>query len=427
MGGLGGHMAHLHEDIDLTFGELKSILGSVASAEIEVTEKVDGYNLFLTVLGNGEIRTFRNEGDVKRGGMTPEEYASKWRGHPAEIGFMRGFKAISKAIGSLGSEAPNIFNDGKRYLNMEIMYYNPETGSDSNIINYGASYVVLHNFSSYKMKDPGKDEGFEMLVNALNQSEIDVDEGLWTIYGPQVIPLVNIANGEPHRRLNGRIDSVASNYGGDQGTIANYVADKLSIKMSESGLSSDVIKHVIQRAIYTGDPKTYEGLSVNEIKKIDKKNAAIISSFATSTNIKKQVSNVLRPIERIISDFAIEVLRGIKSFFAIDHDVAVQKMRAQVDDSVVAIRRAIKSGSPNLGEMVDRQLEKLGDVENIAASLEGVVFNYKGKIYKLTGAFAMVNQLIGRAMRLPKEEPAAVTESYLRRLIRESLIRVIRH
>ena len=70
------------------------------------------------------------------------------------------------------------------------------------------------------------------------------------------------------------------------------------------------------------------------------------------------------------------------------------------------------------------KLEKLGDIENIASSLEGVVFNYKGKIYKITGAFAMVNQLIGRAMRLPKEEPQSVTESYLRRLIKESLKRI---
>ena len=104
MGGLGGHMAHLHEDIDLTFGEIKDILSTVASANIEVTEKVDGYNLFLTVLPTGEIRTFRNAGDVKRGGMTPQEYADKWKGHPAEVGFMRGFSAISQAVKGLGEK-----------------------------------------------------------------------------------------------------------------------------------------------------------------------------------------------------------------------------------------------------------------------------------------------------------------------------------
>ena len=58
MGGVGGHMAHLSEDLDLTFNEIIGILGNVANAEIEsATEKVDGQNLFLTVNAAGEIRT----------------------------------------------------------------------------------------------------------------------------------------------------------------------------------------------------------------------------------------------------------------------------------------------------------------------------------------------------------------------------------
>ena len=423
MGGLGGHMAHLHEDLDLTFGELKSILSSVASANIEVTEKVDGYNLFLTVLGNGEIRTFRNASDVKKGGMSPEEYAAKWRGHPAEIGFMRGFTAVSKAIDSLGENAPTIFNNGKRYLNMEIMHYDPETDKDSNIINYGASYVVLHGFSTYNFEDPQKSQGFDQLISSLNQMEVEVDQGLWTIYGPQVIPLVNIANGKAHKILNQRIDEISSKYGGDQGTISDFVADRLSQKMIDAGIDQKAVNAVIKRAIYTGDPKSYEGLSVNEIKKIDPQNAKLISSFATSTNIKKQVSIVLRPLEKIISDFAIEVLKGIKSFFAIDHDKAVKKMRMQVEESIDEIKQAISSGTANLGEMIDRQLGKLGDIENIASSLEGIVFQYQGKIYKLTGAFAMVNQIVGRAMRLPKDK--VISENKIRSLIRECILKHI--
>ena len=38
MGGLGGHMAHLSEDLDLTFNEIVDVLGKVASAEIKTAE-----------------------------------------------------------------------------------------------------------------------------------------------------------------------------------------------------------------------------------------------------------------------------------------------------------------------------------------------------------------------------------------------------
>ena len=72
MGGAGGHMAHLSEDLTLTFNDIIGILAEVASAKIEVTEKVDGQNLFLTVDESGSIRTARNASDIKKGGMTPE-------------------------------------------------------------------------------------------------------------------------------------------------------------------------------------------------------------------------------------------------------------------------------------------------------------------------------------------------------------------
>ncbi|WP_413882306.1 hypothetical protein, partial [Desulfobacula sp.] len=40
------------------------------------------------------IKTARNTGDLKRGGMSPEEFSAKWKGHPAEKAFINGFKAI---------------------------------------------------------------------------------------------------------------------------------------------------------------------------------------------------------------------------------------------------------------------------------------------------------------------------------------------
>ena len=46
MGGAAGHMAHLHENTWLSFGEIKSFLTQVASAELSPIEKVAGRPLF---------------------------------------------------------------------------------------------------------------------------------------------------------------------------------------------------------------------------------------------------------------------------------------------------------------------------------------------------------------------------------------------
>jgi len=145
MGGVAGHMAHLSEDLDLKFSEIISILGKVANAEItNATEKVDGQNLFLTVDGSGEVRTARNSGDVKKGGMSTDEYISKWLGHPAENAFTNGFKAVSAALRKLSpDDLQAIFADGQRYVNMEIMYPNNPNIKGSAIHNLKKSSLEL--------------------------------------------------------------------------------------------------------------------------------------------------------------------------------------------------------------------------------------------------------------------------------------------
>ena len=62
-------------------------------------------------------------------------------------------------------------------------------------------------------------------------------------------------------------------------------------------------------------------------------------------------------------------------------------------------------------------LKKLGDPSNIASSLEGIVFEEppgSKELYKLTGAFAPLNQIIGRAMRIPKGQNEVLLRSYVR-------------
>ena len=47
MGALAGHLAHLHENLDFTFGELKDLLADVVAGKTPVVEKVDGQNIFF--------------------------------------------------------------------------------------------------------------------------------------------------------------------------------------------------------------------------------------------------------------------------------------------------------------------------------------------------------------------------------------------
>ncbi len=413
MGGAAGHMAHLHEDLGLTFNELITIIGTVASANVEVTEKVDGQNLFLTVNEFGEIRTARNATDIRKGGMTPEEYTEKWQGHPAEKAFMRGFKAVKSVIDSLPIDQKiDIFDAGNSYVNMEIMYYNPETGANSNIINYNACYIVMHALVS---DDPNSDQQFETLAKLINAKQTQIDDQVWSIYGPQIIELNDIASGEAHNAAIQRIQAIAKPVGLD-GTIESLCKIYYKDLMTSDGVPENVCDEIIKLVFKDPDAQ-----SLRDIKKMAPDISAKISKYSTKVNSKKVIAAVLRPLENIINDFAIEVLRGIRSFFAVDHDQVVTDMRQELESSIIRLRELAAEGDENMGAMVDRQLAKLGNIENLASSLEGIVFRYKGKIYKMTGAFAMANQIIGRARRAPKKEE--ISEAQIRKLVRQSINR----
>jgi hypothetical protein len=398
MGALGGHMAHLHESLELTFEELATILDSVANADVAATEKVDGQNLFLTVDEAGSIRTARNGGDLKTGGMTPEEFASKWAGHPAEGAFTKGFEAIGQAINEMDTDAiQDLFAAGKRYVNMEVMY-----PGNPNMIVYDAGNVVLHNFNTFDevgepVSDPDAKAAFSEFSTELDQAEIDVDGETWTINAPVIIQLQALTDGSALAEVQSAVSRVASPVGMDA-TIGDLAELRLRATAAKGGLPPEKIEDVLDAAFQREGAK-----SVRDIKKgLPKEQQKLVSKLATKSNAYKAISAALRPLELAINDFAIEVLRGMESFFVSDTDTELQRQRAELQQAIEYLQGLAASGDAGVGALVDKQLEKLKDIEDVASTMEGIVFEYppgSGELKKLTGTFAMANQLVGGARR----------------------------
>ena len=156
-------------------------------------------------------------------------------------------------------------------------------------------------------------------------------------------------------------------------------------------------------------------------KKLPKSVHKSASDLATKAKRRKTISSMVAPVERAISDFAIEVLRGLKSFFIGDQDAEVARMREELEVAITQIEGAKGNDAEAMGEMLATQLEKLGPIENLASTMEGVVFEHppgSHKLYKLTGAFAMMNQIVGRAARMkPEDKNESVTRKYLRDVV----------
>jgi hypothetical protein len=107
-GGLGGHMPHLYENGELTFGELKDALSAAAFGQLKGTEKTDGQNLKLSFNVNTKRAVGgRNTGQVKSGGLNVEEMADFFANHPnpnLKAAFSDAVKIFEKAVKSLSEE-----------------------------------------------------------------------------------------------------------------------------------------------------------------------------------------------------------------------------------------------------------------------------------------------------------------------------------
>tara|TARA_Y100001970_G_scaffold292757_2_gene435671 strand:+ start:3015 stop:4958 length:1944 start_codon:yes stop_codon:yes gene_type:complete len=431
MGALGGHMAHLHESLELTFEELATILDNVANADVEATEKVDGQNLFLTVDVGGSIRTARNGGDLRTGGMTPQEFASKWTGHPAEGAFTKGFEAISQAINGMDpTVVQDLFAGGQRYVNMEVMY-----PGNPNLIVYDAGNVVLHNFNTFDeagepVSDADARSAFDQLSTALDAAEVDVDGETWTVNGPVIAQLQALADGTALAEVQAAVSRIAGPVGMDA-TIGDLAEVRLRATAERAGIPPDKIDDMMDAAFQREGAK-----KVTAIKKgLPKDQQKIVSKLSTKTNAYKAISAALRPLELAINDFAIEVLRGMESYFVSDTNTELQRQRAELEQAIEYLEGLAASGDEGVGALVDKQLEKLKSIEDVAATMEGIVFEYppgSGQLKKLTGTFAMANQLVGGARRRgmgseEKQEEAlnrkkSQHSSYLQNMLYEAIL-----
>jgi len=419
MGGAAGHMAHLHENTWLTFGEIKSFLTQVASAELSPIEKVDGQNIFFRWTASG-IMCARNAGHMKKGGIDETAYRAMWEGHPAADAFIQGFEKIKAALENLSAEGQEAFKTSQpnsyRFCNTEIMF--PD---NPNLINYDGNYIVLHNLKEVAV-DGGKlidvevfnagDKEFDAIVSSLSDVEKTADAKEWQLFGPKFVELNNIADGGALETVTAALD--ATGYS-DSDKLFKMVEDALRPELEAGNIPADKIRVMMNRIrLISEGAESSELPAISEIKQgLNRDQKAVVTKYGSVQKARNYIGEVTAPVAKAISDFAIEVLRGLESFFVTENDEEIARIQATLQDSISKLEAYEGDDSEKIGEMLEKQLAKLGEIENIASTIEGVIFEHppgSKNLVKLTGSFAMANQIIGRAARLPAEEEPAEAE-----------------
>lgn len=396
-GGLGGHMAHVHEDQDLTFGEIKAIMYQASKGKLEsTTEKLDGQNIFFSYESDSGLRFARNRTDIKTGGMDADAIETKWSDKPTVArAFGQAYKILSAAVAALPETTrKDIFMEGRIWYSAEILgTINP------NVINYDQDVVVFHE-SGYAYDENGNaldidlSKNFATLIANVNHMQEAIKETGWKVMGPVLVPLQKLANNEP---LEVGINSIEQfmnewNMSNDE-TLNNafeiYLIDQYlkditadeETKQYIAELTSDFEKTPASKKPILKD-LIKEGLLVQENFKY------IVDLFENGPVI---YTNFVEPVRDIIRDFAIAILNGVQSYLILNPNKEVQRLKDQVAKSIDTIKA---TRTEREIEIMHKELSRLKSLDNITNAMEGIAFKYKGKVYKFTGTFAPINQIL---------------------------------
>ena len=398
-GGAAGHMAHPYDDHGLTFNEMKELVSRALEGRLDiesaVTEKTDGQNIQVT-WKDGQIGFARNKGTVINP-MSVQELQDKFGGRgPISDAFGGAAEDLAEAFSQINqAELDRIFKNGRVFANMEIIY--PAT---KNVISYNVAVLQFHNLVEYD--DTANVVETDMTGGGTLQRIIqDANAHLQKTFSfipPQKIKLGRVYDFEDQQAaFFNEIEQLRTRYNlKETDRVTEYHKawwqDVIQTKAKELGY--DIPENILTALIYRwafNDKST--NISVLKKEITNPEFSAWVTEF-DKKDFKVYQKQNMEPFETIFLRLGAVVLKNAENFLAANPSESVQELKA---DLAQLVKELQVSEDPNTIKKLEqelRRIQRLGGFEAIIPS-EGIVFVFGGHTYKLTGAFAPVNQLLG--------------------------------
>ena len=403
-GGAYGHMAHPFDDNNLTFGDLKKIirlgLSGQLNREDDVTEKTDGQNLMVTYR-NGKVVAARNKGQIKNRGQNALDVtavAKQFSGRgDIRDAFVFAMKDLSSAIMKLSDKQKDkVFKNGEIFMNLEIIY-----PASSNVIDYDKAVLQFHNSLQYDKNGNavGEAKGSgRMLQGMIKQVNQDIGKH-FKIIKPKVLSLPKkIDFGKKVDIYYKRVNKLQSQFGlKDTDTLGLYHQSYWEEYIYNAGrqfgykVPKTILKKLTKRWAFFDKSYKIPNIRKELSKQPEFLNWVIDIDKRNHTDMVKK--NML-PFEKIFFSVGADILQNLSNFIAANPTKAVEKIRKDILKASNSVRAG---GDIKKMKKLKQQLEKLSSLGGLSkiVPVEGIVFKYKGKTYKFTGAFAPVNQILG--------------------------------
>ena len=403
-GGASGHMSHLFEDPDLKFKDLKDIFTKLFKGKLTVSEKTDGQNLTVTYK-DGKLGAARNKATLKEP-MSIEELEKKFDGR-GEIknAFVNSMKDLQKAIKSLSEDdIQSIFKDGQAFMAFEIIY--PPT---KNVVDYGNRCLIqFHGVNIYdeNWKKVSEDKAAADKLYELLKAKNALKQETFEITGPAKLQLKDSKTGEESLKLViDELTKLADGLGWNA-TINDYAKERFE-------------KYIINRAMEADFPINKRSDFVDELadrlSKLSKRRPtkSDLAAFAKKEGLDvkgEQYNNfikeidatiddanqvIIKPLEDLVIKAGLLLMKNLVGFIATDPQKSAKKLASELDAAIKDLSNKETSLDMSKLNRFKKNLAKLDQYQREIMPAEGIVFMYKGKVFKMTSTFGAVNQIMG--------------------------------
>ena len=167
------------------------------------------------------------------------------------------------------------------------------------------------------------------------------------------------------------------------------VIEKQAAKMNYS-ISENILDNLVYRwAFNIKSPRI-----TNIIKDIESEEFGTWVTTFDKNDFKTYQKQNMEPFENIFLRLGVVVLKNAQNFLSANPDKSVQDLKREFSKTIEELQTTDNIDTLNKLEHQLKKIEQLGGIDAIVPT-EGVVFVFKGKTYKLTGAFAPINQVVG--------------------------------
>lgn len=406
-GGAAGHLAHPYEDYDLTFKDIQNMIDSALSGTVELAqEKLDGQNLMVTYK-DSKVRAARNKGQVKNfaaNSLTVKQVEDMFAGRgPIQAAFTEAMVDLETAINNLTpAQKQKFFANGRKFANLEVLY--PAT---ANVIPYGATQLRLHHIKEYDEAGNvvGEDiQAAQQLQGAIRQVKAENQK----TYEIKTTDPINITKSADYKNQKSELlkilNDVKTKYklkDGDklglyyQGWWKDYITNQA--KQFGYKINPNTIQQLINRWAF--DNKTTNIKDIRNGIDNDGFRDWVVNFDKGDLSDQRKVAS--KPVENLFLKLGVYTLKNVENLVALNPNESVSMIKKDLKDAISKIKASAQS--PNSEDnnaalkFLKRELTRLKDIGGFDAIVpsEGLVFQYNGKLFKLTGAFAPINQLLG--------------------------------